>query len=172
MAAGKVGGRIMINLLLKFLMVFMLLSSFSFADNSDDTKLEAKLQKEYGYALTHVPFFLRFAYFKEFDKPWTETNYPEREAFLADYVVNITAEKAKEKADAKAAADIEKNRILDKKETQRKEKDRIKALKAQKKEEKSIEEERQKKFDTSVHDQKKILEELRRNAKKRMNQSS
>jgi hypothetical protein len=172
MGVGKIGGRFMVRFLLNFLIVFLLIISFSFADTeNNDAKLEAKLQKEYGYALTHVPFFLRFAYFKTYDKPWTETDYPERKAYLADYELNVAAEKAKEKAEAKAAADDEKKRILDKKEAQRKEKDRLKALKAQKKEEKDIDLENQKAFDQSVQKQKKILDQMKRNTMQHMNQS-
>ena len=92
--------------LLNFLFVFLMLSSFSFAKNED-----AQLQKEFGNDLTKAPFFLRFAYSKEFNKDWKDTDYSERRAFLMDYETNLAAKQAQEKIDAKAAAAEEKERL-------------------------------------------------------------
>src|ERR1700679_219596 len=96
MADGQNGTRSMVKYLLNFLFVFLILSSFSFAKN-DDTKL----QSEYGYDLIHAPFFLRFAFEKEFTKDWQKSDYPEREAFLKDYETNLAAEQKKEQVEAK-----------------------------------------------------------------------
>jgi len=140
-----------------------MLSSYSFADK-DDAKMQAKLQKEYGYDLTHAPFFLRFAYYKEFDKDWKKTDYPERYAFLADYEISSAAQLAKDKAEAKAEAAQEKERLQEKKDALRKEKDRLKAEKAEEKAEKLEDEERQKEFNTAVNNQQRTLEEMKQQA--------
>ena len=110
---------------LSFLFVFLMLPSFSFAGNQD--KQEAKLQKEFGHDLTHAPFFLRFAYYKEFDKDWKETDYLERKAFLGDYETQSAAEQAKEEAEAKAQIAKEKERLRAKQAALRKEQERLKA---------------------------------------------
>jgi len=151
----------MVKYLLNFLFVFLMLSSFSFAQK-DDAKLQVKLQKEFGYDLTHVPFFLRFSYYKKFDKNWKESDYPERLAFLKNYETNLAAEQVKEKADAKAAAAKEKERLGEKKEALRKEKERSKARLAEEKAEKKAEEGRQKEFNASVSEQKKELQQMTR----------
>lgn len=149
----------MLKYLLNFLFVFLMLSSFSFANNGD-TKLQAKLQKEYGRDLTKAPFFLRFAYNKEFNKDWGKTDYPQRLSFLADYETKSAAEQAKEKADAEAAAIKEKQRLLEKKEELRKEKDKLKAEKAKEKAEQLADKERQKEFDTRVKEQQRELRQM------------
>jgi hypothetical protein len=110
-------------------------SSFSFA-GSDDDKLLAKLQNEYGYDLTHVPFSLRFAFYKEFDKDWERSDYLERKYFLTDHEINLKTQRTKEKTYAKVQADKEKELLYERKEALRKEKDRLKARKAEEKAEK------------------------------------
>ncbi len=149
----------MVKYLLNFLFVFLMLSSFSFANN-DDAKLQAKLQKEYGYDLTKAPFFLRFSYYKEFNKDWKKTDYPERLSFLEDYETRSAAEQAKEKAEAKAAAVKEKERLREKKEALGKEKERLKAQLAKEKAQQLADKERQKEFDTSVKEQRKGLQQM------------
>ena len=116
----------MLKYLLNSLFIFLMLSSFSLANN-DEAKLQAKLQKEFGHDLTHAPFFLRFAYYKEFDKDWKETDYLERKAFLGDYETQSAAEQAKEEADAKAQIAKEKERLREKREALRKENEQLKA---------------------------------------------
>ena len=151
----------MVKYSLKFLFVFLILSSLSFAQN-DDAKMQAKLQKEFGYDLTHAPFFLRFSYNKAFNKDWKESDYPERFGFLRDYEINLAAQQAKEKAEAEALAAKEKERLLEKKEALRKEKERLKAIEARKKADRLAEEERQKRFKTGLYNEKKSLEEMQR----------
>jgi hypothetical protein len=140
-------------------------SSFSFA-GSDDDKLLAKLQNEYGYDLTHAPFFLRFAFYKEFNKDWKRSDYLERKYFLTDYEINLEAQQAKEKTYAKIQADKEKELLYERKETLRKDKDRLKARKAKEKAEKLDDKEHQKEFYRTVKDQEKILEQMKREATK------
>ena len=153
----------MIKYLLSFLFVFLMLSSFSFAKD-DDAKLQTKLQEEFGRDLTHAPFFLRFAYYKEFNKDWKKTDYLERKAFLTDYETELAAQQAQEKADAKAAAAQEKERYLAKKEELRKEKERLRARKAEEKAEKLADEARQKAFDEAKREQQQELEQMKRQA--------
>ncbi len=153
----------MIKYLLNILFIFLLLSSFSFAD-TNAAKMQAKLQKEYGWDLTKVPFFLRFAYYKEFNKDWKETDYPQRLSFLTDYEIQLAAEQAKEKAETQAATAKEKERLREKKEAERKEKERLKAQLAKEKAEKKADEEEQKEFDRGISQQQKTLEQMKREA--------
>ena len=134
----------MVKYLLNFLCIFLFLSSLSFAKEAFD---EAFLQKEFGADLSHAPFFLRFAYSKEFNKDWKKTDYLERKAFLTEYETNLATDQAKEKAEAKVAAAEEKERYLANKEALLKEKNRLKAREAEEKAEKLADEERQKEFD-------------------------
>ncbi len=140
---------------LYLIFVFLSLTSFSYA-NSD----EIKLQKEFGKDLTHAPFFLRFSFYKKFNKDWKQTDYPERKFFLMDYENDLVIAKAKEKAEARAEADREKERLHEKKEALRKENDRLKAQEAEDRAEEKADEERQKEFDSSVGEQKRELEQL------------
>ena len=153
----------MIKYLLSFLFVFLMLSSFSFAKD-DDAKLQTKLQEEFGTDLSHAPFFLRFAFSKEFNKDWKKSDYLERKVFLTDYETDLAADRAQEKADAKAAAAEEKELYLAKKEELRKEKERLRARKAEEKAEKLADEERQKEFDQAKREQRRELEQMQQQA--------
>ncbi len=146
----------MVRYLLNFLLIFLMLSSLSFAKVDD-----AKLKKEYGPYLTQVPFYLRHAFYKKYHKDWEKTYYFEREDFLKDYEINLTAEQAKEKAEAKAEANKEKERLFKKKEALRKEKDRLKAELAEQKSEKIASAAEQKVFNESVAAQRKKIQEMK-----------
>ena len=154
-----------------FLFIFLALSSPSFANN-DEAKLEAKLEKEFGHDLTHAPFFLRFAYYKEFDQDWKETDYMERKAFLEDYETQSAAEQAKEEAEAKAQIAKEKERLREKREALRKENEQLKAQLAQERAEKREDEERQKEFDRSLKEEQKILQQMKQLATQGANKFS
>ena len=106
MGVGKNGRLFMVKHLLIFLFLFFMLSSFSFAKDDD-----AKLKKEYGQDLTHVPYFLRFSFYEKYHRDWKETYYTERKFFLTNYETNLAADQAKEKAEVKAEADKEKERL-------------------------------------------------------------
>lgn len=152
--------------MIKYLLLFMFLtlSSFSFANNinNDEAKLEAKLQKEFGYDLTHVPFFLRFSFSKEFDKDWKDSDYLERKVFLADYEKNLAIKQAMEKAEAKAAAAKEKELFLEKKEALSVEKERLKARLVQEKSQRLAEKKRQRELKADLKEQHKTLQEMMR----------
>jgi hypothetical protein len=151
----------MVKYLLNFLCIFLFLSSLSFAKEAFD---EVFLQKEFGADLSHAPFFLRFAFSKEFNKDWKKTDYLERKVFLTDYENDLAAEQAKEKVDAKAAAVQEREGTLAKKEALLKEKERLKAQKAEEKAEKLADEARQKEFDEAKREQQQELEQMRQQA--------
>ena len=124
----------MVKYLLSFLLIFLMLSSFSFAKMDED----AKLKKDFGPDLVHVPFFLRFSFSKQFNKDWKKSDYSERKAFLKDYETNLAADQSKQKAEARAEAEKEKERLLEKKRSSvQKERDRLRAQLAEEKAEKS-----------------------------------
>jgi len=159
----------MVNYFLNFLFIFLMLSSFSHASDDNtkaENKLEAKIQNEFGYDLTHVPFFLRFAYDKQFNKDWKDTDYPQRKAFLIDYENNLAEERAKYKEEAKTAAADEKDRLLEKREKQRKENEFLKEQLAEEKADKLADKELQKQFKSNLTDQAKELAEMQREYEK------
>ena len=149
----------MLKCLLFFLFAFLIVSSFSFAKDN-----EPELQKEFGHDLTHVPFFLRFAFNKEFNKDWKKSDYPERKAFLTKYEANVAAEQVKEEAEQKAEAEREKERLREKNEAQHKADERLKASLAEEKSEKDADDERQKEFDKGLQTQQRELDDMRRQA--------
>jgi hypothetical protein len=151
----------MVKYLLNFLCIFLFLSSLSFAKEAFD---EAFLQKEFGDDLSHAPFFLRFAFNKEFNKDWGKSDYLERKIFLTNYETGLAVEQVKEKTDAKAAAAQEKERYLATKEALLKEKERLKAQEAEEKAEKLAEEKRQKEFDQATRKQQQELEQMEQQA--------
>ena len=159
MAGGKPGNLFMVKYLLNFLLIFSLLSVSAFAKNED-----AKLQEEFGSDLTHVPFFLRFAFSKEFNKDWKKSNYPQREAFLRDYESNLAAQQKQEKIETQALAQKNKEILLEKKEEQHREKDRLKARLEKERAEEKAEKERQKEFSTLLNEQQKELNDMRQQA--------
>ncbi len=81
---------------------------------------------------------------------------------MTDYETNLAAQQTKEKADAKATAAKEKERLREKKEALRKEQERLKAQEAEEKAEKLADEERQKEFDASVSEQEREFRQMRR----------
>jgi len=158
MAAGKDGKQFMVRCLLSFIFVFLMISTFSFAKPDE----LVKLQKKYGYNLTKAPFFLRFAFHKEFNKDWKKSEFPERKAFLIDYEANLAKDQKKEREEAKEEADKEKELSLEKKEELRKENERLKAQHAQEKSEQEANQERQKDFNDGISQQEKYLQQMRR----------
>ena len=120
---GKNGKKIMVKCLINFILIFIILTSSSLAKKITDTDL----QNEYGRDLTHVPFFLRNAYYLKYHVDWKSTYFTERKVFLRAYDTNLAAEQVKEKALAKAEAAKEKERLRLKKQEDRKIKDRLKA---------------------------------------------
>lgn len=149
----------MVKYLLNSFLFLLFLTALSFA------KIDlAKLQKEYGKDLTKAPFFLRFDYFKRFNKPWDKTYFEEREYFLNDYEVSVQQEKAKELREDKLEAIKEKQRLEEKKTRERQEKERIKARLAKEKAEKRADEQRQKDLDMAQKEQERKLEEMKRAA--------
>ena len=140
-----------------------MLSSWSFARN-DDARLAAQIKNEFGQDLTKAPYFLRFAFQKAFSKKWENSYYYERKEFLIRYEKDLAANKAKEKAEAKAAADKEKERLRVMKEALKKEKDRLKARQAEQKAEQQEYDQRQKNFNNNLKEQKKELKQMMRDA--------
>jgi len=163
MAVGKSGRRPMVKCLLSFILMFSILSSQSWA-NSDDTKELLKLQKEYGYELYQVPFFIRFAYNKRYNKLWSDSYFFERKSFLIDYETQEAAEQRQDKIDAKIEADKEKEHLAEKKAEIQKLKDRIKARIEKEKAEKDEDADRQKVFNESIKQQKQELHDLEQEA--------
>ena len=149
----------MIKYLLNFLFVFLMLSSFSFAKDDD-----SKLQKEFGPDLSHAPFFLRFAFSKEFNKDWGKSDYSERKAFLTDYETNLTTKQKQEAVDAKTAATEEKERLRAQKAELRQEKEKLKTQEAEEKAEKAAREEFIKETTEAEKEQHKELAEMERQA--------
>ena len=136
---------------------FFMFSTFALADIK-----EIKLQKEYGQDLTKAPFFLRFTYYKEYNKDWSSTLYEDRLGFLENFEALSAQEKEQEKADAKMAQEAEKNKLLEKKLAEKKEKDRLRAEAAEELAEKKAEEDRQKSFNDLVNQQKKEITDMER----------
>jgi hypothetical protein len=147
----------MVKYPLLVLLVFMMLSSVSFAAVYDDTKLK----QEYGQDLTKAPFFLRFAYTKEYNKDWANTDFDERESFLKEYEANLLKQQAQDKVDAKAAAQAEKERANEKRQEDLDERERLREEAAENKEEELEDAQRQKDFDQSLRDQQKELAQMR-----------
>ena len=129
----------MARFFISVLFLIFILTSFAFAKQD-----LVKLQNEFGYDLTKAPFFLRFAYYKEFNKDWKKTDYDERLSFLTDYEDGLAQQQAREKALAKAEAEDEKERLQEKKDAERREKDRLKARLAKYMQEAKEEADRQK----------------------------
>lgn len=145
----------MVRFLLNFLLIFFMISSFSFARNDD-----SQYTKEFGPDLNKVPYVLRYAYEKKYNKSWKDTYFYERKAFIKDYEYNLTLQRAKEKAEAKEAAQKEKERMLADKEAIRKEKDRKKAQLAQEKAEEAATAARDKAFNADLHAQQQELQQM------------
>ncbi len=139
------------------MLLFLLFSSFSFANEKDD---EAKLKKEFGPDLTRAPFYLQFTFNQKYNKDWSKSYYTERKEFLIAYEATALEEQAKEKSDAKAAADAEKERIRDKKEADREAREKKRAEQAAERAEKAAERQRQKEFDDELKLQQKELKEM------------
>ncbi len=136
----------------------VLFSSSAFAVVQDDeAKLVSHMQKDYGRDLTQVPFFLKFSYYKQFDKEWGETDYLQRKVFLEKYEKETAAEKAKTKAELEAEAIKERAILQAKMNEQRKKRDRLKAELAKEKAEKREDAQRQREFDDALKEQKREL---------------
>ena len=146
----------MARFFISVLFLIFILTSFAFAKQD-----LVKLQNEFGYDLTKAPFFLRFAYYKEFNKDWKKTDYDERLSFLTDYEDGLAQQQAREKALAKAEAEDEKERLQEKKDAERREKDRLKARLAKDMQEAKEEADRQKALNQAVVDQQRVLQEMR-----------
>lgn len=151
----------MAKYLLNLLFISLMLSSLALANNGD-AKLQAKLQSEYGADLTHAPFFLRFAFKKEFNKDWKKTDYLERKAYLTDYEMNLMAQQKQEKNEARAEAIKEKERLNAQRDADLKEKERLNAEADEQRAENLEDEERQRSFNASVNDQQRELQEMQR----------
>ena len=156
MGDGKNGKGFMARFFISVLFLIFILTSFAFAKQD-----LVKLQNEFGYDLTKAPFFLRFAYYKEFNKDWKKTDYDERLSFLTDYEDGLAQQQAREKALAKAEAEDEKERLQEKKDAERREKDRLKARLAKDMQEAKEEADRQKALNQAVVDQQRVLQEMR-----------
>jgi hypothetical protein len=148
----------MIKHLLNFLLIFLMLSSISFASK----EMDAKLKAEFGQDLTHAPYFIRFAFYERYHRDWKTTYYTDRKYFLTAYETNVAADQAKEKARAKAEAAKEKERVDEAKEVLRRQKDRLKAQLEKEKAEKRDDRERQKEFDDSVRGQQREIRQMQR----------
>jgi len=147
----------MVKYLLNSLIIFLMLSSFSFARDND-----AALQQEYGPDLTKAPFFLRFAFEKQTNIDWGKSYYSDRKAFLTNYEANLDAQRVQEKADAREAADEEKERLREKRDKQRQEQDRLKAQQDEDKTEQQEYDQRQKEFSDLEKNQRQELQGMRR----------
>lgn len=148
----------MYKFLVNILLFFILITSISYAKTRNE---DAKLQTEYGYDLTHVPFFLRYDYESKYHKYWSKTYYLDRKYFLLDYETNLAVEKLKNKAEAKAEAEKEKRRLNEKKAALKKEKDRLKARIDEQKAEALEDKNRQKDFNGQLHAQNKEIQQMK-----------
>jgi hypothetical protein len=123
---------------------------------------DTDLQNEYGRDLTHVPFFLRNAYYLKYHVDWKSTYFTERKVFLRAYDTNLAAEQVKEKALAKAEAAKEKERLRLKKQEDRKIKDRLKAQADEEKAEEKSDRDRQREFNQELRSQADELKDMKR----------
>jgi len=137
-----------------------MLSTLCFANNKD----LARLQKQFGHDLTKAPFFLRFAYYKEFNKDWKKSDFLERKEFLTQYEINLAKDQARDKEEAKEEAAKAKELWQEKKDALRNEKERLKEEAAQEKAEQQAEDERQKEFNAGVIAQQRNLQQMQRAA--------
>jgi len=153
----------MLKCLSAFLVLFLMSLSLSFAA-LDDAKMLADLQHEFGPNLTKAPYFLRFSFEKAFNIKWENSYYFERKAFLINYEAQVAADKVKQKAEARSAAEKEKELAQEKRDALREEKERLRAKEAKKKAEKQEYDNRQKDFDQLLKDQKKELQDIKRDA--------
>jgi len=142
----------MIKYLLSIIVVFLMLSTFCFADGGS-----VDLQKEYGSDLTKAPFFLRFNFYNEYKKDWSESNYAERKSFILLYQKKLIEDQKKEQAEARAQAQKEKELQREKRQKEREKRDQLKKEQAEKRAEERAEADRQKAFDKTVRDQQKAL---------------
>jgi len=134
----------------------------AFAD--DNARMLKKLQKDYGNNLVHVPFFLRFAFKRNFNKEWDKSDYAERKVFLIAYETDLEASQARDKEEAKEEAQAKKDAWLAKKAQAQKERDRLKAEQDEAKQEKADEIAQQKEFNDNLRDQKQKLQDMLRAA--------
>jgi hypothetical protein len=151
----------MVKLLLNFLLIFFFLTSFSLAKN-DDIKVLARLQSEYGQNLAKVPYFLRFSFEKAFNIKWENSYFYERRAFLTYYDSGVAADMAKEKAEAKAAAEKAKERSLEEREALKRDKERAKEDAVEQKAEQKEYDQRQKDFASLLKAQQKDLQQMQK----------
>ena len=147
----------MLRNILNFIVIFLMLSTLVFANAKSD---EIKLQNEYGKDLTHVPFFLKFSFYKQYNRDWKTTYYSERKEFLHEYEIEAAKAAAEEREEARAQAEEEKARLRAKRDADRDEHNKEKAKLAQEKADAKAEEERQKSFDQTVKDQEKELQQM------------
>ena len=134
-----------------------MLSTLAFAKD-DDTKL----QSEFGQDLTHAPFFLRYSFFKHFNKDWKESKYEERRSFLADYEEKVLVEQNKEQEEVNAEALKKKENERQNQEALRQENNKLKAEQQQEKDAQDSETQRQKEFNTDLNEQQKQMEQLQK----------
>lgn len=147
----------MVKLLLNLLFVLLILSSLAFARN-----IEGKLKSEFGPDLTKAPFFLRFSFSREYGKDWKKSFYAERKAFLSEYENNLTAQQARDKVEAKAEAQKERDLSREKREADREKSERLKTQLAQERAEQEEYDQEQKGFNSALKDQDREIQQMQR----------
>jgi hypothetical protein len=146
--------------MLKYLLAFLFAFSLLPCSSQARPDIVAALKQEYGQDLTHVPFYLRYAFLKAYHKDWENSYYIERESFLKDYKENLAIQNAKDRAEEKAEADAEKARQQAKQDELRKQQDRLKAELAEEKAEEDDDYQRQKEFDDTIKQQEQQLQQM------------
>lgn len=147
--------------MLPFVFSFWLLFSFFPAYAvAAGTVSDAQLQKEYGEDLKQAPFFLRFAFYKKYNKDWKESTYPQRRNYLKEYKISAIEHQKKEKAKAKIKAAEDKERLRVKKAEEKKVKNRLRAQVLADKAEMKEETERQRDFKRAIEGQARALSQM------------
>ena len=148
----------MCKYLLNLLIIFLMLSSVSFAKGYD-----TKIKEEFGKDLTHAPFTLRFSFSKKYHKEWKESTFAERRAYLTAYEIGVDQDKAQTRAQARADALYRRDRANAARQAARAQRNKQMADAQEVKAEARADADRNKAFNKEVSSQHKDLQQMLKN---------
>jgi len=156
--------------MVKYLLCFFLISTtWAFAA---DTWSEARLQSVYGKDLTQAPFYLKFAFQKQFNQDWSKSYYTDRKQFLMDYENSVDLDAKKAQAQAKQEAQEEKEQLLEEKQEAKEKNLKLRAEHLKELAEAREEKERQREFYAQIKKQQQEIDQLNSQTKAEAAQQS
>jgi len=145
----------MVKNILSIFILFLMLSSVSFAKGYD-----SKIKEEFGKDLTHAPFTLRFAFSKRYHIDWKQSTFAERRTFLTNYEIGVEQDARHARDQARADAAYRRDRANQSRAAARAHRDKEKAEAAAARAEAKETSDRNKSFNKTVTDQQKELQQM------------